>query len=502
MAQLHATRTPRPEGNLRTALAALLALLGLPGAVPVDAQEATPADRLHLEPCAVEGVAGDLRCGTFRVPENREEPGGRRIELAVTVLPATGAEPEPDPVVYLAGGPGAAATGLDAAFEDLPRLRRSRDVVLLDQRGTGDSNGLDCDLLWGGPEEAHAESFLPVDRVRACREELSRRADLTRYTTPAAADDLDGLRRALGHERINLWGGSYGTRAALVYLRRHGEHARSVLLGGLDLSFVYGSAPWALAAERSLDRLSRRCRERDGCRRRHPDLRTEVDSLLRRLERRPASVRVPVAGGDTVRTEIGRDDFAEGLRYLLYQSRLAVRIPRLVELGREGRFRQFGTLLLRLRSSLSAQAADGLYLSVDCAESVPRIDSAGLARADSASFLRGDRARERIRACAEWPRGELPAGFHAPVRSPTPTLLLVGGLDPTVPTGWTETLSRWLPNSRRVVFPNRGHELGPGGADGCMRRIVTSFLADPSPDRVDAVCARDPKPLDFPSGGE
>lgn len=354
------------------------------------AQESGGADRLRLERCSVEGVAGEVRCGTFRVPEDRGEEDGRNIDLAVTVLRATGPDPAPDPVIYLVGGPGAAATGVDAAFENLPRLRRRRDVVLVDQRGTGDSNRLDCDCMWGGPGASFTETFLPVDRVRACREELEERSDLGEYTTPVAMDDLDELRQALEYGQVNLWGGSYGTRAALMYLRRHGEHVRSVILAGPDLSFRYGSAAVALAA-------------------------------------------------------------------------------------------------------------DGMYLSVDCAEVVARIDSADLIRVDSTSFLRGDRARQRVRACSEWPRAGLPPGFHEPVGGRVPTLVLTGGLDPTIPVGWTRTVTRWLRDSRRVVFPNRGHELGPNSADGCMRGIVTDFLADPVPERLDASCTRDPDPLDFPS---
>lgn len=487
------------SGALLAGLLAVAALLLHPR--PGPAQRDDPGERLDLRPCSVGGVAGELRCGTFAVSEDRDGDGDRVIDLAVTVLEATGPDPAPAPLVYLVGGPGAAATGVDAAFENLPGLRKRRDVVLVDQRGTGDSNRLDCDLMWGGPEASFTEEFLPVERVRSCRRELAERADLTRYSTPAAADDLDELRRALGYGEVDLWGGSYGTRAALVYLRRHGEHVRSVILAGPDLSHRYGSAPMALAAERALGRLAARCREDEECGARHPDLRSEVGAVLRRLERDPAGVRVPAPDGDTVRLEIGRHEFAEGLRYLMYGSETAARIPALVERAGRGDLTRFASLLLRVRSSLARQAADGMYLSVDCAEVVPRIDSADLARADTASFLRGERARQRIRACAGWPRADLPADYRDPVGSGVPALVLAGGLDPTIPGGWARTVTRWLQNSRRVVFPGRGHELGPSSADGCMRRVVTSFLEEPAPERLDASCARDRKPLDFPSPG-
>lgn len=489
------TALPRSLGPVTAAVA--LAFLA---AGPAQAQEAYPHARLSLDPCTVEGVEGDLRCGTLRVLEDRDEPRGRRLALEVTVLPATGPEPALDPVVYLAGGPGAAATGLDAAFENLPELRRRRDVVLVDQRGTGDSNRLDCDLTWGGPAAAYTEPFLPVERVRACRKRLEPRADLTRYTTPVAADDLDALRWIMGYGEVNLWGGSYGTRAALVYLRRHEEHVRSVILGGPDLSYVYGSALFALAAEMALERLGGRCRRAPTCRSEHFDLAAEVDTLLARLEGEPEPVRVVAPTGDTVRMEVGRHDAAEALRYLMYDAGTAVRIPRLVERALGGDVRPLAGLALRIRARLTEQVADGMYLSVDCAEAVPRIGSGDLARADAESFLGGERARQRMRACEAWPRGELPEGFHGPVRSDVPALVLAGGLDPTIPEAWVDTVASWLPESRAVVFPNRGHSLGPNSAGPCLGGLVTDFLESPVPGALDVSCARESEPLDFPTG--
>ncbi|MFB6240491.1 MAG: alpha/beta fold hydrolase, partial [Gemmatimonadota bacterium] len=393
------TALPRPFASASAAV-----LLSLLAAGPLVAQEAYPHARLSLDPCSVEGVEGDLRCGTLRVLEDRDDPGGRRLALEVTVLPATGDEPALDPVIYLAGGPGAAATGLDAAFENLPGLRRRRDVVLLDQRGTGGPNRLDCDLTWGGPEAAYTEAFLPVERVSGCRKQLASKAGLKQYTTPIAADDLDALRWIMGYGEVNLWGDSYGTRAALVYLRRHGEHVRSVILGGPDLSFVYGPVPFALAAEMALERLGGRCRRDAACRSRHFDLAAEVDTLLARLEQEPAPVRVAAPTGDTVSMEVGRHDAAEAFRYLMYDAGTAVRIPGLVERAMAGDVRPLASLALRIRAQLTGQVADGMYLSVDCAEAVSRIGSGDLARADAQSFLGGARARQRTRACGEWPR--------------------------------------------------------------------------------------------------
>lgn len=181
---------------------------------------------LDLEDCRLDGVSVPARCGTLTVFEDRAAATGRTIDLEIVVLPAVSDNPEPDPLFFLAGGPGQAAT--DLAGPMLPLLsevRRTRDLVFVDQRGTGGSGRMTCAFFESDADEQTAgESLqidaLPLDDLRECLAEVETAADPRQYTTPVAMDDLDDVRAALGYETINLYGGSYGTRAGLIYLRR------------------------------------------------------------------------------------------------------------------------------------------------------------------------------------------------------------------------------------------------------------------------------------------
>jgi pimeloyl-ACP methyl ester carboxylesterase len=188
-----------------------------------------------LKPCKVEGIQEEVLCGTMSVWENRTAKSGRKIDLYMVVLPALSANPAPDPVFYISGGPGygsAGAAGGMAQF--LAEIRKQRDIVLLDQRGIGKSHPLHCDLPGGEADlQSYMRSLFPMETLRACQPKLAAQADLTQYTTTIAMDDLDDVRAWLGYERINVFGGSYGTRAAQAYMRQHPDHVRSALLAGV-----------------------------------------------------------------------------------------------------------------------------------------------------------------------------------------------------------------------------------------------------------------------------
>lgn len=181
-----------------------------------------------LTPCRPAGVNESVLCGTVTVPESRAVADGRTIALNVVVLPSLSKEKK-EPLFELAGGPGIAATSSAALYaSELRAYRQHRDVVLVDQRGTGKSNGLHC----RDDESRRTGEMYPRGYVERCRDELQRNADLAAYTTDAAADDLDAVRAALGYDRIHLLGLSYGTRLALVYARRHPDGVASLVLAG------------------------------------------------------------------------------------------------------------------------------------------------------------------------------------------------------------------------------------------------------------------------------
>ena len=215
----------------RLAAAALMgAALGLAGC----GSGGSPSRAIALADCRLPKLPVAAQCGTFEVPENRDRPDGRKITLAIAVLPANTLNPRADPLFILAGGPGQAASYLGPFAASLTGVRKDRDIVLVDQRGTGRSSPLTCAAFKPDDSPEAALELDPVPKAAACAKELAAQGvDAAQYTTAAWVADLDAARAALGYERINLWGGSYGTRAALEYLRRHPSRVRSVVLDGV-----------------------------------------------------------------------------------------------------------------------------------------------------------------------------------------------------------------------------------------------------------------------------
>jgi pimeloyl-ACP methyl ester carboxylesterase len=228
--------------------------------------------------------AGKANCGTYEVYENRASRKGRRINLKVVVFPATGLKREPDPFVYIPGGPGSSATE-DAPFvaQQFARILEHRDLVFVDQRGTGGSHPLNCDLYNAADLQSYLGYFFPLEDVRKCREQLEQNADLKLYTTPIAMDDLDEVRQALGYERINLFGASYGTRAALVYLKQHPGHVRTVTLQGVAPPGEFMPLAFPQHNERALRGILAECLTDQSCSQAFPNLKSEAKMVLERL---------------------------------------------------------------------------------------------------------------------------------------------------------------------------------------------------------------------------
>ena len=307
-------------------IVALLSIVGVFSAWAGTVLRPKSTPEIRLVPCEAPGTPEGARCGTYTVFEDREAREGRTIDLNLVVIPARGTDRRPEPVFMLAGGPGSPATtmaGFLSAF--VPGVEDAHDVVLVDQRGTGGSNALACRPA--GPDgllDVFLVGSVSEDRLRQCREDAD--ADLTLYTTPIAMDDLDDVRAALGYERIHLWGGSYGTRAALVYLRRHEEHVASVTLRAAVPPYEKVPLYFAKDAQTALDALLDDCAADDACGAGYPDVREHLDAVLGRLEAEPVGVTFDGPGGST-EIEMTRGKFAGALLFLLYQSTLANQIP-------------------------------------------------------------------------------------------------------------------------------------------------------------------------------
>ena len=448
-----------------------------------------------LKPCRVEGVNEELLCGKLTVFENRHTRTGRTIDLNIVVLPAFDQKTKAEPLFDLAGGPGA-SSAQGAGFYAGPgkEYRRRHDVVCVDQRGTGKSNRLAI------PREKTPQYYMsemyPVEYVRAMRHALEQRADLTQYTTSIAMDDLDDVRAWLGYDRINLFGLSYGTRAALVYLRQHPEHVRSAILACVAPTDLKMPLHHSEAGARAADLLLGECEQDVACHAAFPQIRDDWKNALAQLEKQPARVEYsPPNKSAPTTVEIQPGVFGEKIRTWMYERDKAARIPLIVHHAAGGDFAPF--LKEAIAPSIPDFVADGMYLSVTCAEDVPFIDPAEAANLTAGNPFGDYRVFQQTRACSMWPRGEIPTDFLEPVRSNAPVLIFSGNMDPVTSPEYGEEVAKYLPNSRHVIIPEAGHGVDGMTDPGCIDRIAIEFLDRGDAKNLDVSCIRGMKPPPF-----
>ena len=439
-----------------------------------------------LKPCRLAGIDQELLCGKLTVFENRETRTGRTIDLNIVVVPALDQKTKAEPLFDLAGGPGVASTEA-ATFYAGPgkEYRRRHDVVCVDQRGTGQSNRLSI------PQQKTPQHYLsemyPVDYVRQMRHALEQRADLTRYTTSIAMDDLDDVRAWLGYDRINLFAGSYGTRAALVYMRQHPEHVRSVILVAVAATDLKIPLHHSETGARAMDLLLDECEHDAACHAAFPQIRDDWRNVLEQLEKQPARAEYSPRGKAAPTTvEIQRGVFAEKIRTWMYGRDKAARIPLIIHHAAEGDFAPF--LQQAIAPSIPDFIADGMYLSVTCAEDVPFINQDEAAALNANNPFSNYRVFQQTRACGMWPRGEIPADFLEPVRSDAPVLIFSGNMDPVTPPKYGEEVARHLPNSRHVIIPEAAHEVDGLTDPACIDRIAIEFLDKGDAKNIDVSC--------------
>jgi len=481
----------------------------LPGAAGCPGHGGTGAARASLErtapvPCTVEGVEERLLCGKLPVWENRQRGEGRIIELSVVILPSLEARPVSDPIFVIEGGPGIGAARNAAGWIEARALRQGRDIVLVDQRGTGGSNPLHCDLQGdAGDPRSYLLEMYPVEAVKACRAGLEKKADLTQYTTSIAMADLDDVREWLGYESVNLLGLSYGTRAAQEYMRQHPQRVRSaILLGALPMS-VSMPLDHARMGQRAMDLLFEDCAADAACRAAFPDPALELRGLLERLGSAPARATYQrVDTDEPVEVSIGADVLAEQLRSLLYAPATSHTVPWIIHAANGGDFAPFLKSIVPGHISPEPLLAEGLYLSITSAEDVPFIAEREIPAAIAGTFLGDYRIAQQRRAGEHWPRARVPARFKEPVSSTTPVLIFAGGRDPITPPAYAEEIAGHMPNARLVVIPGMAHSPGGLSRPDCLDEIAASFLDDPRAADIGEGCISQMTPPPFVLTGE
>lgn len=470
----------------------------------LSAQTAQQAPGATLTPCRIATTTAP-ECGTVSVPEDRGDPGRRSIALNVVVLRATSQPAAPDPVFFVAGGPGTPSTVY--ATGNFERLFPDRDLVLVDQRGTGASNPLICD---NAADRAAVDVLSLADDAwdqtffLKCLDRLQARADVRFYTTEEAARDLDAVREALGYDQINVMGVSYGTMIAEVYLKRFPAQTRSVILDGvLPLDHQY---PLHLAQDVDVGfaAWSKLCKQDAACAAALPDPEEALDRLVADLRRNPvmATITHPVTGA-SVPAKITPGDPMRVIRGRLRFSGQAATVGRLLTKAQRGDWSEVAATLSGSATPFT-NTAWGLYLSVLCSETFP-LTEREITEATAGTRMGSDWLRSMAAMCDKWPRGPVPADFRAPVVSDKPVLIMTGAFDGTTPPYLSQRVMSSLSNALDVYQPVGGHlYYRQGAAVPCLEGILRQFVKAADPHAVDVACVADQRAPPFlvdPSGG-
>jgi len=484
----------------RSSLPLLLLLVAC--AVAADSPAVRRVGTLALEPCtlAAPNSPGTVAafCGRLPVAEDRAAPAGRRIELAVALVPSRAKRPLPDPVFMLAGGPGQSALesfpGAIAAFRD---VLRDRDIVLVDQRGTGGSNRLACPEPDAAPgADAFGDPAAARRFAQTCLAGLE--ADARFYTTSDAVLDLEAVRAAIGAAEVNLVGVSYGTRVALEYLRRYPDSTRTVVLDGVVPPGLALGADHARNLERALDAHFAICAADATCRRLYGSPRARLTALLDELRRAPRTVRFRDPLSDAEREESLTPDAVAGVvRLYAYVPQLAAMLPRSLAEAGAGRPEVLMAQAAMIQNLVGEQITFGMQLSVICAEDADRLR---VDPADEGTVLGTAFVANLLAQCEVWPKGRRPADFNDPVTSDRPVLLLSGQLDPVTPPRYGDEVVRHLPNGRHLVAPGQGHNVF---GSGCAPQLMGRFIATADAGALEAGCLQQlapPPPFVGPYG--
>ncbi len=426
----------------------------------------------------------EAQCAQFTVPEDRGQPEGRKIQLNIAWLPATkDSDQAPDPVFYLAGGPGQSAVDsyplLAPAFRE---ISKHRDVILVDQRGTGKSNLLTCKF------DEVAESSAPdIPAAQAaaakCAGELSEKADLRHYTTTDAVADLEAVRNAIGAAQINLVGVSYGTRVAQQYAMHHPDSTRSIVLDSVVPNTLQLGNIFARNLDDALALQFALCSKAPACKGKLGDPRAELDQLLTKLRAAPVEVSYRDATtGEQQQATLSADMLAGLVRMYAYMPAAGSLLPKLIHEANNGRYAGLVALAKMMSGELEDSMAMGMQFSVICSEDNESL----VARSEDANTVLGNRMAEGMAAmCKVWPKGDMPADFHKALATNVPALILEGEFDPVTPPKYGEEVVKTLPNGRLFILRGQGHNVI--GA-GCMPKLFTQFIEKADAKTLDGAC--------------
>ncbi len=424
----------------------------------------------QLTPCHVPAVEGRAQCVDLQLPEDWSQPEGESITVHVAILPPSGGQATRAPLYLLAGGPGQAATQMGRFISRaLERARRGREVVLVDQRGTGRSTPFECEISndphIGGDEVA-----------RKCLSNTSQRPQ--HFHSAAFIRDLEAVRKYLGHGQINLLGGSYGTRAGLLYLRAYPQHVRTLTLDAVAAPATAFMQRSLLSASEALNNVLQACAAQPHCATAFPQLATQLNDIRQSLRQQPVVVQADFT------LSITEDVFLNALRNALYSAEHTAMLPYIISQFAAQNYAPW-LAVGQAWESTYAQMSVGTMLSVLCAEEVPRTSAEQARELSRGKLFANVDLSFWFDACKVWPSARFPDGYGEPVVSDVPTLLLSGALDPVTPPHFADVAAATLSRSRHIVAPYNGHITS---AYACIPKLLAQFLDSADPQALDPGC--------------
>lgn len=450
-----------------------------------------------LEPCKPEGAAETLMCGTVIVPENWVSPEGRTIPINVIVAPALTESPDPIPWFDFEGGPG------DPASEYLPLLyttelrswRAKRDVVILDQRGSGKSGRLFCPEL-DEPEDPLMPRFEAM-AIKTCAARLSKTVDLTQYTSANSARDWEAVRDALGIEKAHIFGLSYGTLLALIYAEKYPDRVASLVLSGPVPPSFQRPRYYARDAQASLNVLFSACAANVACNAAFPDLHGDLRNVLDELEKEPKIIDWEMPNGETRKTTLTRAVLADGLNFMLYNTARHADVPLVIHSAAIGDFGPIVSQINKKGAFIGRENSEAMYLSVTCPEETLTFKLEDALADTNGTFMGADRLRRQYAACKAWPTAPVPARAGQPAEGSWPTLVIVGTADPVTPPLWGNIMIESLHRARLITVREMGHLPTGMKNSACIDQIENAFADDPVPERLDVSCLAEMSPPEF-----
>ena len=461
---------------------------------------AQPKKELNFNPCELSTLDGrgmlSALCADWKQPIDPGDTESTQIDLFVVKVSSASPNPKPDPLLIINGGPGGSSVDLLidlAAANVFKRILNKRDVIVMDQRGTGRSSSLACPAL--------ADNQLQITDTdiklltKECLGQLN--YDPRYFSTTHAVQDIESLRIALGRDRLNVYGVSYGSRVAVEYARQFEQSTRTLILDGVVPPTIALGPGVATKSQEALDLVFEQCRESVPCNDAFPSLDEKFWDLMTRLEKHPVNTKFQdPRSGDPIEVEVEKEHLALVVRMSLYNPELRSLLPYLIyETSLKNDFSRIAATATQLLNQLGQSISNGMHNAVACAEDVPFYDEQQRLIKDSKeTYMGSDFHQSLIEICSEWPVGPTNESMKQVFTSKTPSLILSGQYDPVTPPSYGEQLASNLENRLHIIGEGQGHGLI---SRGCIPKVIADFLEDPNLENLRTSCVKHLKPVPF-----